>query len=138
MLLARVTVLALKKDGTICRLGLERLWSGDGAGGAIWGSGRLPPVTGHSLALKNDGTVVAWGRTAFGQATVPAGLSAVGAIAAGWEHSLALKHDGTVVAWGWNYSGQARVPPGCAGWPRSPLDGHSLALKNDGSVVAWG
>jgi hypothetical protein len=29
----------------------------------------------HSLALKSDGTVIAWGNNAFGQTTIPAGLS---------------------------------------------------------------
>src|SRR5687767_4485415 len=37
----------------------------------------------HSLALKNGGTVVAWGGNALGQSTVPPGLSGVTAIAAG-------------------------------------------------------
>ena len=37
----------------------------------------------HSLALKNDGTVVAWGGNGSGQTTVPPGLSGVAAIAAG-------------------------------------------------------
>ena len=57
----------------------------------------------HSLALKSDGTVVAWGKNFYGQAIVPAGLSGVTAIAAGGDHSLALKSDGTVVAWGANF-----------------------------------
>jgi alpha-tubulin suppressor-like RCC1 family protein len=77
-----------------------------------WGSMVLPYVESgtrftaiaaggfHSLALKSDGTVVAWGYNDFGQSTVPAGLSGVVAIAGGWFHSLALKSDGTVVAWG--------------------------------------
>jgi alpha-tubulin suppressor-like RCC1 family protein len=45
----------------------------------------------HSLALKNDGTVVGWGYNEYGQATIPAGLTNVAAIAAGYFHSLALK-----------------------------------------------
>ena len=31
----------------------------------------------HSLAIRDDGTVVAWGYNNFGQTTVPAGLTAV-------------------------------------------------------------
>ena len=57
----------------------------------------------HSLALKSDGTVVAWGcggGTTTGSAACRRGLSGVTAIAAGVYHSLALKSDGTVVAWG--------------------------------------
>jgi hypothetical protein len=65
-----------------------------------------------SLALKTDGTVVAWGDNSVGQTNVPIGLSSVVAIAAGSAHSLALKSDGTVVAWGNNTYGQCNVPPG--------------------------
>ncbi len=54
----------------------------------------------HSLALKSDATVVAWGDNYYGQSTVPARLAGVVAIVAGPFHSLALKSDGTVVAWG--------------------------------------
>ena len=74
----------------------------------------------HSLALRSDGTVVAWGCSGasnYGQCSVPAGLSGVTAIAAGTGHSLALRSDGTVVAWGcnsYNY-GQCSVPAGLSG-----------------------
>lgn len=54
----------------------------------------------HMLALKNDGTVVAWGLNTFGECNVPAGLAGVVAIAGGFGHSVALKADGTVVGWG--------------------------------------
>ena len=51
------------------------------------------------------------GSDAFGQTDVPAGLSNVVAIAAGFFHNLALRRDGSVVAWGWDNSGQIDVPP---------------------------
>ena len=44
----------------------------------------------HTVALKNDGTVVAWGSSYNGQTTVPAGLRGVTAIAAGGYHTVAL------------------------------------------------
>src|SRR5262249_38667691 len=71
----------------------------------------------HSLALKADGTVVAWGGNELGQlgdgsttnrpspVAVP-GLTNVAQVAAGFDHSLALKGDGTVLAWGNNTDGQ--------------------------------
>ena len=70
----------------------------------------------HSLALKSDGTVVAWGCGSGlnrGQCSVPGSLAGVTAIAAGTYHSLALKSDGTVVAWGCGapqISGSATYP----------------------------
>ena len=74
-------------------------------------------ILNHSLALRNDGTVWAWGRNVSGQLgdgtttqrNTPvqvSGLSSVQAIAAGSEYSLALKNDGTVWAWGFNGTGQ--------------------------------
>jgi alpha-tubulin suppressor-like RCC1 family protein len=79
----------------------------------------------HSLALKNDGTVWAWGDNVYGQlgngtndtdsatpvqvvdSSDPSGyLQGVTAISAGTYHNLALKSDGTVRAWGDNTYGQ--------------------------------
>ena len=100
---------------------------------------------GQSLALKGDGTVVAWGcggGSNSGQCNVPSGLSGVTAISAGYGHSLALKGDGTVVAWGCGGGldfGQCTVPSGLSGVAAISAGGlHSLALKGDGTVVAWG
>lgn len=49
----------------------------------------------HSLALKENGTVVGWGSDYYGQTIMPTNLNGVVAIAAGGTHSLALKSDGT-------------------------------------------
>ena len=90
--------------------------------------------SGFSLALRNDGTVWAWGANSKGQcgqddgfrpggqhlyhspvqvlqsryrqARRPILLTGVVAIAAGKEHCLALKQDGTVWGWGSNDSSQ--------------------------------
>ena len=129
----------------------------------------------HSLALKSDGTVLAWGgnvRGALGNASTspsfvpvqvvgPTGtglLSDVAAIAGGHYHSLAVKIDGTVWAWGYNSSGglgngamtDSPVPvpvqvvgPGGVGVlvgvsAVAAGSGASVALKTDSTVWAWG
>ncbi|TFG92057.1 MAG: hypothetical protein E4H15_04550 [Syntrophobacterales bacterium] len=72
----------------------------------------------HTLALKSDGSLWAWGDNYFGQlgdgrttswssSPVQTGTDTDGAqIAAGSDHSLALKDDGSLWAWGSNNSGQ--------------------------------
>ena len=93
----------------------------------------------HSLALKSDGTVAAWGWNAYGQTNIPADLSNVVAIAGGFFHSLALKSDGTVVAWKFNNLGQTNIPVGLSNVVAIAGGGyHNLALRSDGTVAAWG
>jgi hypothetical protein len=91
----------------------------------------------HSMAIKEDGTVVAWGRNDVGQCDVPYGLKAV-SISAGDYHSMALKEDGTVVAWGMNRSGQCDFPDGLKAVSISAGFEHSMVIEEDGTVVAWG
>ena len=44
----------------------------------------------HSLGLKADGSIVAWGWNGYGQCNVPAPNADFVAVAAGWLHSLGL------------------------------------------------
>jgi len=99
------------------------------------------------LALKNDGTVSAWGASTnnmasivdFGQTTVPVGLSNVVAVASGSFHSVALKSDGSVIAWGYNNDGETNVPSNATNVIAiSTGYNHSLALKSDSTVISWG
>jgi alpha-tubulin suppressor-like RCC1 family protein len=94
---------------------------------------------GTGLAVKSDGTVLAWGDNSYGRTNIPAGLNHVIAVDANYSHCLALRDDGTVVAWGGNEGGQLNVPSGLNGVIAIAAGAyHSLALRSDGTVVAWG
>jgi len=114
----------------------------------------------YSIAVKNDGTVWAWGSGEWGQlgdGTVNIArllpvqvLTGVSAISASQDHTLALKDDGTVWAWGKGLGGMIgdgsavdRLTPvqvvGLTGVSAiSAGEVHSLALLSDGTVRAWG
>lgn len=141
--------MALKSDGTVWTWGANTTGQlGDGTNngssvpvqvsglsdvvviasgvGGNYGSG----YSSHSLALKSDGKVWAWGANGSGQLgdgtnterkypVQVSDLTNVIGIAAGGGydtevasseyakgHSLALKTDGTVWSWGWNWAGQ--------------------------------
>jgi len=95
--------------------------------------------SGHGVALRTDGTVLAWGDGGVGQTNVPAGLVDVVAIAAGGSHSLALRRDGRVAGWGYNVYGQASAPASLSNVVAVTAGSlHSVALRANGTVAAWG
>ena len=115
----------------------------------------------HSLGVKSDGTLWAWGRNEDGElgdgtitnrhSPVQIGSDTTWAmVSAGSVHSLAVKSDGTLWAWGYNKYGQLgagtatdRYSPVQIGsdttWAMvSASQLHSLAVKSDGTLWAWG
>ena len=127
----------------------------------------------HSLAVRDDGTVWAWGQGRYGQLGVHSDntqitpvqvhgldnvgyLSGITDVAAGRWHSLALKNDGTVWAWGDNSAYQ--LGTGSQNDHNTPVEvkgpdgvgyltdvvaiaaGYdwNLAVKSDGTVWSWG
>jgi alpha-tubulin suppressor-like RCC1 family protein len=116
----------------------------------------------HSLAIRANGTVVAWGFNYYGQLgngtnieslmPVPVmNLTNVVDVAAGDQHSIAVKADGTLWAWGNNDSGQLcnGTITGTVNVPTQVVDftnavkvaagvSHCIALLQNGDVYCWG
>ncbi|GHG92780.1 carboxypeptidase regulatory-like domain-containing protein [Comamonas sp. JC664] len=64
----------------------------------------------HYMALRSSGSVLAWGNSAFGQTTLPSGLTDVAAVAGqAFNKSLALRWNGTLANWG--DATPANLPP---------------------------
>lgn len=115
----------------------------------------------HSLALRSDGTLMAWGQGTSGelgngmkvQSSTPvsvSGLTGVTAISAGNAFSLALGSNGTVWSWGDNSLGQlgttgltgSSTPIQVFGLPGvtaiSAGYDHAMALVGNQTVWLWG
>lgn len=93
----------------------------------------------HSLGLRADGSIAAWGRNGEGQCVLPVPNAGFVAVAVGMYHSLGLRTDGSIVAWGYNGWGQCTLPAPNTGFVRvSAGTWHSVALRADGSIAAWG
>ncbi len=119
----------------------------------------------HTIALKSDGSLLAWGGNLVGQLGDGATASKLTPVRIGTENdwaevgagryrTVARKTDGSLWAWGDNYFGQLgdgttinRSTPVRIGidndWakvatPISQVSHHTVALKTDGSLWAWG
>ena len=89
----------------------------------------------HTCALRDEGSVVCWGKDEFGQATAPAQRFA--SVSTTLDHNCGVKDDGSVECWGKNIGGSTRPPQGSfayveAGWV------FTCGVKDDGSVTCWG
>ncbi len=164
--------LALKDDGTL------RAWGDNGSkqlGIGVSDDERAEPVQidglerivsvaaggYHGAAVREDGTVWAWGDNQYGQLgdltttarSAPVqvrGLLGVTQVSAGLRHTMALKSDGTVWTWGYNYYGELgdgtntnrNAPSQVVGLAHivaiSAAGSGCLALQSDGTVWAWG
>ncbi|MGO4497613.1 RCC1 domain-containing protein [Paenibacillus sp. 2RAB27] len=116
--------------------------------------------TRHLLALKKDGTVMAWGENHYGQligklgdaepieAVQVPGLTDIISLTSGNTHSLALKKDATVWEWGYlTMNGshdfeQITTPVQVKGLDHitaiSSGFGFNTAIRQDGTLWAWG
>lgn len=89
----------------------------------------------HSLALRDDGTVISWGAITH----VPTDATNVVAIAAGAQHNIILRANGTVWAWGTATSMQATNLGAFTGVAAiAASDFVSLLLHSNGTLFARG
>lgn len=114
----------------------------------------------HTLAIRNDGTLWAWGNNEYGQlgngttqnqaTPIQIGLDTDWDEGnTGYHFSLAKKKDGTLWAWGRNLFGQLgvgdknnrNIPTKISNtkWKKFTTGNvHNLAIKDDGTLWAWG
>jgi alpha-tubulin suppressor-like RCC1 family protein len=111
----------------------------------------------HTVGIRPDGTLWAWGYNAFGQIgdgtttdkAVPQQIGGgYASVAAGWNHTVAVRADGTLWAWGSNDFGQ--LGDGTTTQQNSPKQigtgyasvaagsSHTVAVKTNGTLWAWG
>lgn len=157
--------LALKKDSTLWAWGSNSYGElGDGtfinkSTPVLIGSDFTRIATGgmgpfgfssHSLALKSDGTLWAWGSNIVGQLGDGTGVdksvpvligTGYAAIDAGSAFSIALKKNGSLWHWGWHGNGTDYLTPVQIGLGYSAIAAgleHFLVIKSDSTAWAWG
>lgn len=141
-------VIGLKADGTV--EGYGDAWQTEDAHvvppglSNVWQIFAAQQV---SAAIKNDGSVVIWGRDEYGIQTIPASATNVTGLAINAYTAVALKAGGSVIAWGDDYDGVATPPGGLTATKVfiSPVVNSggerratAMAITDTGDVVAWG
>jgi len=119
---------------------------------------------GHTAAVRNNGTLWAWGYNGNGQAgdgtTTTSRLSPVSVVggftdwcqvSAGSFHTVAVRTNGTL--WAWGFNGGGRLGDGTLTSRSSPVSvvggftdwcqvsagaGHTAAVRTNGTLWAWG
>jgi alpha-tubulin suppressor-like RCC1 family protein len=169
---------SVKKDGTLWAWGRNNNGQlGIGTGGGDVNNKSSPVQVGglttwssvsasqyHTLAIKTDGTLWAWGKNYSGQLGIGTSLAGsdksspvqVGSlttwskVSASGNSSLAIKTDGTLWSWGYNGKGELglgdttnRSSPTQVGaltnWSSVSIGGNfTLAVKTNGTVWTWG
>jgi hypothetical protein len=91
------------------------------------------------VALRTDGSLVAWGWDLKGQVSNTPTDGPYAAVAAGEFHGVALRADGSLVSWGEDFYGQVTDTPTGNGFVAVAAGtSNSIALRADGSLVSWG
>jgi hypothetical protein len=89
----------------------------------------------ESIALRADGTAVAWGQSLSGETNIPSGLSNIVEVAAGSGFNLALRKDGRVLGFG---SIITNALAGLSNIVAIEADGNAATfLRSDGTLARW-
>ncbi|MCL2175350.1 MAG: hypothetical protein FWB73_04815 [Treponema sp.] len=178
---------AIKTDGTLWAWGMNNYgqlgdgtntYYNDGYGNYINNDRNAPVQIGtgyasvsagsdHTVAIKTDGSLWAWGRNNYGQLgdgtngyldennnyinnnkNTPVQIgNGYASVSAGDNYTVAIKTDGSLWAWGWNYNGELgdgtnvhkNTPVQIGnGYSTLSASNHTVAIKTDGSLWAWG
>lgn len=124
---------ALQTDGRLSSLLDGAPATSDFIAVATGGHGGIPEF---GIAAKANGTVVSWGNP---PAPVPAGLTNVKTVAAGYYHALAIREDNSLVVWGEFNGASPRLPASLdpAIVAADVLTGSFVAIEADGDLVVW-
>ena len=140
------------------QVGTDNKWISVAAGGLLTSLGY-----GHTIGLKSDGTLWAWGYNYYGQLGIGSSDSSAHAtpvqigtdnkwasVDAGMYHTVAVKTDGTLWSWGYNYYGQLgdssntqKTSPVRVGndtnWVSASAGNYfTIGVKSGGMLWAWG